>query len=1056
MKKDYADYGIQIPYGRQSGEVKTYCPKCHEQRTDKRDKSLSVNLDKGIWLCHYCSWSGSLHEYSPSGTQDGRRNGTGQQPWRSQPPIRQQKPTYKKPAPKPAVPMSDKALAWFKGRGISLETLQALNVTEGLEWMPQNNTLSNTVQFNYFLNGELINTKYRTGDKKFKLVAGARLIPYNIDSIKGQKECIVTEGEMDALTFYECGHHNVISVPNGANANLEYLDDFIEDYFDDKEIIFIASDTDTKGVMLRDELLRRFGPERCRVLDYGEDCKDANEVLVKHGAEALEKCLNDAPEVKLDGVFTVSDFEQSLDAIFENGLQRGVTVGHSNLDRLISFETKRLCIVTGIPGCLAGDTLVSMADGTRKPIKEVQTGDRVMSYTKDYRRTAKEVVTKWISGKKEVLQLNLRNGIGIQPTAEHKFLTFDGWKPAGKIKAGDFLLVAPPATGIENTINTDVLKLLAIWMADGNKHTSSYIVTKKDGAVATELDNICKRNNLRIKRNDAGETIISTRKPLAMGRDRYISSISYALRKQRGYAEDTSRDAAAKMYEKRKTEGESRINPVEELKRLGVWGLTTDTLKVPEEVFRQTDENVASFLNCLFACDGWVTDRTVGYSSNSKRLCMDIQSLLLRFGVYIPVREKNVRYKGGIRVSYSMETASEPDIVRMIDRVGVLGKDGNYKPTGASKHSDFVPRRVLAELDNKPSYFGKYGVKVHLDGKKPRISRENALACAKIEGNSSLANKLECRWEEVRDIEHIGIVETYDLEVQDTHNYLANNVLLSNSGKSEFIDEIAERLNIRYGWRFAYFSPENFPLAYHASKLIEKFTGHKFNRANLTVDEYRQAKEHLERNFFFIAPENSFKLDTVLEKARFLVRRHGIKSLVIDPYNRLENEQGRQNETQYVSGVLDKLTNFAQLNDVLVILMAHPVKMQKDKDGNVEVPTLYDISGSANFYNKADFGLVVHRNRKDNTVEVRVLKVKFRHLGETGSALFRYNVLNGRYSPCYGGETDGQTVWDNTNHLVEAPREDWTAAQTDGGFGNAASAAGPLPFDEPSDEVPFF
>jgi twinkle protein len=155
---------------------------------------------------------------------------------------------------------------------------------------------------------------------------------------------------MDALSFYECGRHDVVSVPNGANANLDYLDDYIEEYFDDKETIFIASDTDTKGVILRDELIRRFGAERCRVLEYGEGCKDANEHLMKYGSDSLLKCLANAPEIKLEGIFTVSDFEQSLDALFEYGMQKGVTIGHDNFDRLLSFETKRLCVVTGIPG----------------------------------------------------------------------------------------------------------------------------------------------------------------------------------------------------------------------------------------------------------------------------------------------------------------------------------------------------------------------------------------------------------------------------------------------------------------------------------------------------------------------------------------------------------------------------------------------------------------------------------------------------------------------------------------------------------------------------------
>lgn len=221
---------------------------------------------------------------------------------------------------------------------------------------------------------------------------------------------------------------------------------------------------------------------------------------------------------------------------------------------------------------------------------------------------------------------------------------------------------------------------------------------------------------------------------------------------------------------------------------------------------------------------------------------------------------------------------------------------------------------------------------------------------------------------------------------------------------------------MRYGWRFAYFSPENAPLAYHASKLIEKFTGNHFSKNTMSFGEYKQVKEHLEQNFFFIAPKDNYKVDTILERAKYLVRRRGIKALIIDPYNRLENESGGRSETQYISEVLDKLTNFAQQQDILVILMAHPTKLAKSKDGVFEAPTLYDISGSANFFNKADFGIVVHRNRVDNTVEVKVQKVKFRHLGEVGTALFKYNIRNGRYTPYIAGT---EPVWDNVNHLKE-------------------------------------
>ena len=576
MRLNWEKYGISAPFGSRSGNKKVFCPQCHDERRDKRDKSLSINLATGEFHCHYCGFSGCAAE-KESWEREERL-------WHNYAPIKRQKPEYKKPTPRPVSPISPKALAWFASRGISEQTLVEMKVTEGQEWMPQKQGQANTVQFNYYRDGVLLNTKFRTGDKCFKLCSGAELLPYNIDGIKGQKECIITEGEMDALSFYECGRHDVVSVPNGANANLDYLDDYIEDYFDDKETIFIASDTDTKGVLLRDELVRRFGAERCRILEYGEGCKDANEHLQKYGKQSLLECLSAAPEIKLEGIFTVSDFEASLDALFENGMQKGVTIGHECFDRLLSFETKRLCIVTGIPG----------------------------------------------------------------------------------------------------------------------------------------------------------------------------------------------------------------------------------------------------------------------------------------------------------------------------------------------------------------------------------------------------------------------------------------------SGKSEFIDEIAERLNIRYGWRFAYFSPENAPLAYHASKLIEKFTGKKFDKQHLTYGEYRQVKDHLEQNFYFISPSENFQVDTILDRAKYLVRRRGIKALVIDPYNRLESTRGKLNETEYISELLDKLTNFAQINDILIILMAHPTKMQKNKDGEPEIPSLYDISGSANFYNKADFGIVVHRNRLDNTVEVYVKKVKFRHLGECGMALFKYNLNNGRYVPYTNGI---EPVWDNDNHI---------------------------------------
>jgi len=216
-------------------------------------------------------------------------------------------------------------------------------------------------------------------------------------------------------------------------------------------------------------------------------------------------------------------------------------------------------------------------------------------------------------------------------------------------------------------------------------------------------------------------------------------------------------------------------------------------------------------------------------------------------------------------------------------------------------------------------------------------------------------------------------------------------------GKSEFVDFVIERLNIIHGWKAVYFSPENHPLQLHASKIIEKLTGYKFSKKHMPTDVYYSACEYIKDNFYFINPENDFSLETILEKVRISIFKYGVKNVIIDPYNKIEH-QFTGSETQYISKFLDKLTNFAKRNNVAIHLVAHPTKMKKDANGRFEIPNLYDISGSANFYNKTDFGITIYRVPDSFISQVYVQKVKFKHLGEPGRVDFQWNPENGRYA----------------------------------------------------------
>jgi twinkle protein len=142
-------------------------------------------------------------------------------------------------------------------------------------------------------------------------------------------------------------------------------------------------------------------------------------------------------------------------------------------------------------------------------------------------------------------------------------------------------------------------------------------------------------------------------------------------------------------------------------------------------------------------------------------------------------------------------------------------------------------------------------------------------------------------------------------------------------------------------------------------------------------------------------------IEAILEKARAAVMRHGIRGLVIDPYNEIEHRRpSNMTETEYVSQLLGMVKRFAQRHGVHVWFVAHPAKLQRESGGSRPVPTLYDISGSANWVNKADLGIVIHREpeRDPTRVEILVRKVRFKSVGRIGAAALRWDRITGRYA----------------------------------------------------------
>lgn len=228
---------------------------------------------------------------------------------------------------------------------------------------------------------------------------------------------------------------------------------------------------------------------------------------------------------------------------------------------------------------------------------------------------------------------------------------------------------------------------------------------------------------------------------------------------------------------------------------------------------------------------------------------------------------------------------------------------------------------------------------------------------------------------------------------------------IPNSGKSELWDQLILKTMILHGWKWTVYSPENFPPEFHFGKLAEKYIGKPMRRRygiepmdNLDI---RNAIRFYDKHMYSIAPrEDGLSVNEILNRTKQNKLKYGCDGLLVDPYNEIEHKIPYGiSETQYISMFLSKIRNFSRLYDIEVVLIAHPTKMVPNDDGEYRVPSLYDIAGSANFYNKADVGMSVWRSfqQKTNISDIHITKVRDRNIGERGSAKLKWTPTIGTY-----------------------------------------------------------
>ena len=282
-------------------------------------------FDDGGGYCHHCGFT----------------RGAGGKAVKEQPTKEYTKPPQGLPKFCP-----DSIIQYFDKRGIPEEVLERNKVTG----------IGSEIMFPYFLNREIVNIKYRDLDKSFRQERNAMKVFYGIDDILGEDTVYIVEGEIDKLSCEVVGYTNVVSVPDGApspntktfNSKFEFIDN-CEHLFKTADRIVIAVDNDPPGERLKEELSRRFDPEKCLIVHWKKDCTDANSVLMKYGTVALLECLDNPVPIPIEGVFTVDDYTEALESLYDNGLQGGMSTGFPQMDDFYTVRPGEMTVLTGIP-----------------------------------------------------------------------------------------------------------------------------------------------------------------------------------------------------------------------------------------------------------------------------------------------------------------------------------------------------------------------------------------------------------------------------------------------------------------------------------------------------------------------------------------------------------------------------------------------------------------------------------------------------------------------------------------------------------------------------------
>ena len=294
---------------RGSEVIAEYCPFCHGGANEDR-YTFAVNSENGAFNCKRgsCNESGALPKLLQ---QLGAENFI--QIQRPAAYVKKNK-TFEKPPVDMLKPLTEDIITYFAKRKISVETLHDFNVSADE---------NGNIVFPFYRGGDLTFVKYRKPKKHTKedgpkewQMKNTEPILFGMDNVAFNRPLVITEGEIDALSVYEAGYHNVVSVPCGCD-DLRFLDNcgaWLEKFSQ----FILLGDNDQAGIRMISSLTEELGKDKCLVPpdypalivnghDFNRPCKDANEILAFYGPEYLMEIIESCEKAPVDGILNLAD-----------------------------------------------------------------------------------------------------------------------------------------------------------------------------------------------------------------------------------------------------------------------------------------------------------------------------------------------------------------------------------------------------------------------------------------------------------------------------------------------------------------------------------------------------------------------------------------------------------------------------------------------------------------------------------------------------------------------------------------------------------------------------